>query len=296
MARTDPIAAAQYGLVTTSQALACGLTRRQLSHARAQGDLLPVHRGVLRDAAVEVTTEQQVLAAVLASGNQALASHRAAAWTWGLTPAPTIETLVPNSLRVAHEGVLVHRTRLMPEEVIHRRIPCTGALRTVVDCGAVVPDWQLADMIDRGCAARLFTPGEVAAELARVRQRGRTGVRRVDRVLDEHGVDSTRSRSFLNRKMARLLRRAGVPVAVAEHPVQDGRYYIDFAWPELKLAVEVDGWAVHGTPTGLRNDLHRQNELIAQGWTLLRFTWDDVCHRPEWVAQQIVGMLVRLAA
>ena len=51
---------------------------------------------------------------------------------------------------------------------------------------------------------------------------------------------------------------------------------VDFAYPELKLAIEVDGFAAHSTVDAFRRDRVRQNALVAAGWTVLRFTWPEV--------------------
>ena len=49
----------------------------------------------------------------------------------------------------------------------------------------------------------------------------------------------------------------------------------DLAWPSRRLLVELDGYNTHGTPIALQKDLRRQNNLVAAGWTVLRFTWND---------------------
>jgi very-short-patch-repair endonuclease len=57
-------------------------------------------------------------------------------------------------------------------------------------------------------------------------------------------------------------------------------YRIDFAWPELRLAVEIDGSSVHG-PRQLGSDLRRQNHIVLDGWMILRFTWVMVAKEPD---------------
>src|SRR5688500_7622580 len=52
---------------------------------------LSPYRGVYRDAAAPQTPEQDLLAAVMASGELAVASHRSAAWLWGLFAGPPYE-------------------------------------------------------------------------------------------------------------------------------------------------------------------------------------------------------------
>lgn len=50
------------------------------------------------------------------------------------------------------------------------------------------------------------------------------------------------------------------------------RFRIDIAFPEVKLAIEVDGWQHHGkTLSAFKNDRKRQNLFVVSGWRVLRF-------------------------
>ena len=60
--------------------------------------------------------------------------------------------------------------------------------------------------------------------------------------------------------------------------------------PAARVAVEVDGWAWHSDVERFREDRRRQNALVLAGWTVLRFTWDDLMRRPETVVGQIARM------
>lgn len=92
------------------------------------------------------------------------------------------------------------------------------------------------------------------------------------------------SPSVLLTRMSRLLRRHRLPQPEAEYEVLGGRYRVDFAWPEARLAVEVDGYATHSSVHAFQENRARQNDLVAAGWTVLRFTWADVRGRHGWVA------------
>lgn len=58
------------------------------------------------------------------------------------------------------------------------------------------------------------------------------------------------------------------------------RWRIDYAWPDHKLAVEVDGGAFtqgrHTRGAGFVKDMEKQNALAIAGWRILRFTPQDV--------------------
>ena len=58
---------------------------------------------------------------------------------------------------------------------------------------------------------------------------------------------------------------------------------VDFAWPQARLVVEVDGFAYHSSREDVRKDHARAVRLTLLGWRVLRFGWEDVVGRPEHV-------------
>ncbi|MDQ3153549.1 MAG: endonuclease domain-containing protein [Actinomycetota bacterium] len=62
------------------------------------------------------------------------------------------------------------------------------------------------------------------------------------------------------------------------------------------LAIEVDGWAWHSGADRFQRDRTRQNQLHLAGWTVLRFTWHDVAHRPDHCVDVILAALARIGA
>ena len=76
----------------------------------------------------------------------------------------------------------------------------------------------------------------------------------------------------------------GVPAPVRElrfHP--ERRWRFDFAWPDIKLAVEIDGRGRHQTVVGVRNDCEKLNEALRLGWRVLRFPACDKKLAADWV-------------
>ncbi len=66
---------------------------------------------------------------------------------------------------------------------------------------------------------------------------------------------------------------------------------IDFANPELKIAIEVDGRAFHSDRRSFERDRERQNMLVIRGWIVLRFTWERLVNDPEGVLAEVASVL-----
>ena len=66
----------------------------------------------------------------------------------------------------------------------------------------------------------------------------------------------------------------GLPPPRVNYRVHVGgrRRYLDLAWPDVKVAVEFDGFVPHSTRRVFDDDRARQNELVAARWTVFRVT------------------------
>nr|WP_246324912.1 DUF559 domain-containing protein [Petropleomorpha daqingensis] len=60
----------------------------------------------------------------------------------------------------------------------------------------------------------------------------------------------------------------------------------DLAWPDRKVLIEFDG-DHHRERKTFVDDLRRQNRLVLEGWTVLRFSSADVLGRPEEVVAAV---------
>jgi hypothetical protein len=138
----------QHGVVTRAQLLDAGLTRHEIQHRRLLGALLSVHRGVYRVGHRAPSVEARYLAAVLACGEGARLSGRAAAYLLSLLkgPVPAPAVTAPGERRVP--GVRVRRGRIDPRDrATHGGIPITAVPRTLIDLAA---DLSLDDLA-RAC-------------------------------------------------------------------------------------------------------------------------------------------------
>lgn len=102
--------------------------------------------------------------------------------------------------------------------------------------------------------------------------------------------------SWLERQTHHLLHEAGITGWSTNYAVTTptGQYFLDVAFPEAMLAVELDGWAYHCSQEMFESDRSRQNWLVSQGWRVLRFTRTMVELQPEKVVQIIRDTLALL--
>ncbi len=283
---------AHHGVISWWEARRCGATAAMVQTKLARGEWARLGRGVFRDTAVPESIHQMLRAARVATKGRAVASHASAAWLWGLVPQPPTraEVSVPRPCHPRLLGLIIHRSAdLDPRRVVVRNgIHTTDARRTLVDLGASVPRRVLTDAVDRALSARLVTVPALTAEAERLAHHGRAGPGILRTVLLERGFIGAPHPSVLESRALRLIHGAGLPRPNPElHAGRDGQYRIDFAYPDLWLAVEVDGYAWHSSPDQVRRDNTRRNHLRRQGWLLQIYTWKEIVHEPARVANEI---------
>jgi very-short-patch-repair endonuclease len=78
----------------------------------------------------------------------------------------------------------------------------------------------------------------------------------------------------LETRVLRALVAAGLPPPRQQYRVRiAGRTCkIDLAYPDLLIAIELDGWDSHRTRSAFDSDRERANALVLAGWVVLRFT------------------------
>ena len=299
-ARIAATARRQHGVVSRDQVLAAGFSSSALDRAVVAGRLERAHHGAYRYPGAPTTWEQRLLLAVLAAGGGAVASHRSAARLWGIgSDSDVVELTVRRRRLPRTAGAVVHRSLDLDEgwSTQHRAIPVTEPARTLVDLGAVAPEWVVRDAFERAVVARLVTVAAVEHARGDLGRPGRSGAGVLGRILDDRALGARPPDSVLEARLASILRRAQVPEPVFQHEVRHGRRFVarvDFAYPDLRLAIEVDGLDVHGSAMALQRDLTRQNALVGAGWTVLRFTWHDAIRRPETVVEAVLSTRKRL--
>jgi hypothetical protein len=269
----------QHGLVTIGQLRQAGISRGQLRRLIADGAVTEVRRRVYRMAGVPATWPQIVLAAVLAGGPDAVASHTTAAALWELLPVDrhgdgTLHVTAPRQLRLA--GVSSH-VQLLDAGSRRTRmgIPVTAPERTIVDLAGTLASDQLGRYVDDALRRRLIRLERLRRLVDGVSGPGRQPTRPLRLVLADRLPGYDPGGSEWERRMDRLWERLGLPPSERQYPVSAGgrRYVLDRAIPELKIGIEWNGFETHGsTRSAFDHDSDRRADLTAAGWHMVDFT------------------------
>jgi very-short-patch-repair endonuclease len=127
-------------------------------------------------------------------------------------------------------------------------------------------------------------------------------VRDEDRTRDEQDTGAWREAreagcdSPAELRVLKALRELAVPEPQKQYEVlRDNRSLLslaDFAWPEQRLLVYVDGLKYHSTKTGRERDARITRELQQNGWRVQRFLGSEVWREPAGCARQIESLLL----
>ncbi len=268
------------------------MTRASIATVLQRGVLVDTaNRGVYRSASAPQGPDSAIWTAVLAS--RSVVSYLSAAYWWQLSVADDGRVHITRAARArftaAAPGLRVHRTALDPAATTTRfGLPVTTREQTLLDCLGWLPIDQARTLLDRACQQRWLTLPAIDRRLSE--QPGRWGNRQLSRLATEA---SPGAEAESERRLHAILRQAGLSGWTANPTISlNGiRYRIDVAFPELRVAIEVEGWAFHRDRDRRDRDVSKLNGLAGAGWQVLVFTWHDVSGRPAYVLDRILAVL-----
>jgi very-short-patch-repair endonuclease len=284
----------QYGVVSREQLLKLGFESGAIGRRLRSGRLHQLHSGIYAVGHRLIPREGRWMAAVLASGPEAVLSHWSAAAHWMIRPnsRTIIDVTVPHRSRSSD---LIHRhLSEVPadERTIEEGIPVTTVPRTILDLAAT----ESADVVEnllRESEFRQLTDRLSLPDLIE-RYPGRRGTRKVSLALERLEEEPEgRKRSRLEERFAPFLRQHPLSLPRFNDWIVLGanRYMVDCHWPEARHIVELDGWQGHGTKTAFREDRARDRRLVAAGYSVTRLTWNQLDDEPLAIASDLRALL-----
>jgi hypothetical protein len=286
------------GFVLRHEALARGVTERELDWRIDEGLILREHENVYRHPAVPYSQDVRFLGATLACGSDALLSHRAAAAArrWPNVRRVRPEVTTPHRDLPRVEGITIHRAvRLRPfERDVVRGIPITAPGKTALDLCAVLPFHIAQEVIAETIIVKLLKPEAVLAAIERSGGRGVRGTARL-RAIAETIDELVALESVLELHGWRALET--LPIPAPERQVElvcgDGlRVRMDLAWPDLRLGLDWNGRRWHDTPARRRTTRARHASIENTGWRHLMYGWSDVHDTPDDMRAEVANEVV----
>ena len=276
----------------TDELLAQGLSKRRINEHLRAGSLVRVRTGVMARGSFwnglsDGDRERARLAAyskrtLPASADGLTFSHTSAArlhrlYLWRADNL--IHVTIPyHAARGSHAAdVRAHSSPLLPGDRLEiDGLPVTSLHRTVLDCALMLNYRQALILLDHGprigCEKQRLE--SACAELTGVR-----GVAGFRRALAFANPLSESPGESLTRDVIAGLR---LPAPVLQFPVRTtrGMCRFDFAWPDLRAALEFDGrskyFDYNPTAQVIYEEREREKLLTELGWRILRIGWKDL--------------------
>ena len=284
----------QLGLITRTQALALGLSTSAITRLLSSGKWIRMMPRVYRVAAAPTSWHQSVLAACLSGGDGTVASHGTAGAVHRLDGSAPGRVEVWSPRRLRSDGIVCHCATLSGADMTRvSGIPATSVERTLLDLATRVSPEGLEVALDSALRERKTSVARLKWRLQQAPMHGTKGLGTLRSLVDARGTRSTQTESALEVRLVQILRRSGLPLPQKQYRVLEGSRVIgrfDFAYPEAKVVIEVDGYRWHSGNQAWQRDRRRNNDLNRLGWTILRFTAEDL-KDPHAVIRQISDVL-----
>ncbi|HZQ87756.1 MAG TPA: DUF559 domain-containing protein [Acidimicrobiales bacterium] len=263
------------------------LRRNGVTRAARDKGWVRVQWGVYAEGNSPPTPLEGALA--LAVATRGVATGRLAGALLGLdaiSPSADV-TVAPGSSNCRAK---VRRRVLDPEDIVAvHGYRCTSALLTLLDLAAEVDDLVWEQALESALRKRLVTVAAIEARAHDI-----PGAERIRRVLALRPAGAKPTGSLLETLMVQLARDVkglGPPQRQVEVRNRHGDFvaYVDLAWPELGIFIELDGQQHKDQPV---YDARRETAVVAAtGWLVGRYTWTEVVHLPSTTARRLAEVV-----
>ena len=270
------------GGVAARGALVAASSRAAVDAALRSGVVVAVGHGRYASPAVdEARCAAHALSGVLSLTSAAL--HHG----WAVKSVPgRPHVTVPRRRKVSAErrrGVQLHYRDLAPDEIVDGI--ATNPVATLTDCLRSLPFDEALAVADSALREGELTALRLA--VGAVRGPGRVQARRIGRLATADAANPFES----------VLRSIAVDVpglsVVAQALITSTTPWCrpDLVDRDLRVVLEADSFEWHGDRGALARDARRYNLLVADGWRVLRFSWEDVMFDPAYVRRVLVDVV-----
>jgi very-short-patch-repair endonuclease len=291
------LARVQYGVLGRTQLTKAGFKKDAISVRLRTGRLHRVHAGVYSVIDRRLLTRQGWwMAAVLASGPDAVLSHHTAAALWGIRPTSRSRIDVTVPYRSRSSKAFCRHVSHVPEDERTKEegIPVTSVHRTMFDLSATASIDEVIAMIKEAEYRNLWDRLSLWDLLDRYpAKRGSRNLRfALKRITEE---PAGRRRSKLEERFAPFLRRYRLPLPrFNDWILLDPKpYRVDCHWPQRRLIVELDGWEGHSSRSAFQDDRARDRALKVAGYSVIHLTWAQLDSEPAQIAADLRKLLGR---
>ncbi|MGH2750629.1 MAG: DUF559 domain-containing protein [Actinomycetota bacterium] len=286
-----------HGVICRGEAIADGLSERAIDRKLESGEWIRLLSGVYALRGSPVTFMRRVVAGYKWAGEGALISHTTSARLLGLDGIDSSDIEVSTPRRLRSGRVIVHQRKTceLPSQRIDV-VRVTSAEQTLIDIATTLPPDKLELAFDSAMRQGRTRYDHIKRHFESIAGPGVPGTSALRNLLQTREPCPRPHHSVLEVGFRQLVRDFGLPNATGQFPVKIRRgltLHLDFAYPDEKLAIEIDSVRWHAGVRSIKWDNERQNLLVALGWRVLRFEWNDVVHRPHVVAAQIRSALAR---
>jgi very-short-patch-repair endonuclease len=252
-------------------------SRRRLRTAVAKGQVVRVSPGVYALTDFDATR----VAAARVGG---VVSHLSAAQYWGwkvkLPPERPAVTVPRRRSSLKADGIEVHWADLSPQQV---HCGVTTKVQTVIDCARVYPFDVALAVADSALRDGVRREDLLAAAKASPRT-GRAKALRVVKAADRLAANP-----FESVLRAIALEVPGLCVVPQQRVGHIG--CVDLFDHRLGLVIEAESYQWHSSRTALARDVRRYTWCVRLGYTVVRFTWEEVMFQPDYVRAVLLDLV-----
>ncbi len=233
------------------------------------------------------TEETALHEALLIGGPGAALTHMTGAWWRGLIrfAGSVVHVSAPGARR-SRPSIQIHHPQRVVREW-HLGLPVAPVAQLLLEIAPMISFAGLRRAVALADGEGLMSLKEMEA-LASSGRRGCATVREAIRV---HMPQLARTRSPLEDRFLFFCEKRGIALPHVNYEIAG--YEVDAVWPDLCLAIELDGREEHGKPAAVVVDRRRELAVRGAGFELIRYGSEQIDHKAEATARDLRSAIVR---